>query len=243
MNIFKLSYRIVRPDDDAIYKAFGFKHHSDATQFYVHPNNQSISGTTTLCQPIGEAISLFSLLVSSVVNGNDNINGDYYSSDDGGKVFLSVVLPEDWRSNNVVEQEIYEYQAIVENSNISISAFDNLGRWIDGNMDHIHTLYKLLPCFMVLLARDCKQDFDLNALIQNYVDAPAADLFVNIHEDFYQNHKFDDYEISYTNLKGYDISDLVSFRDTYKVVTDNKNQLKMVNNEKITPFADDAFLE
>lgn len=41
MNIFKISYKIVRENNDEIYKGFGFKHHSDATQYYVHPNNQS----------------------------------------------------------------------------------------------------------------------------------------------------------------------------------------------------------
>ena len=41
MNIFKDSYKIVRENSDEIYKGFGFRHLSDATQYYVHPNNQS----------------------------------------------------------------------------------------------------------------------------------------------------------------------------------------------------------
>ncbi len=61
MNIFKISYKVVRANSDEIYKGFGFKHLSDVTQYYVHPNNQSYKGTTTLCQPIGESLILFSL--------------------------------------------------------------------------------------------------------------------------------------------------------------------------------------
>lgn len=62
MNIFKTSYKVKRNNSDEIYNGFGFRHLSDVTQYYVHPNNQSFEGTTTLCQPIGEAISLFALL-------------------------------------------------------------------------------------------------------------------------------------------------------------------------------------
>ena len=62
LNAFKVAYKVVRDNSKEIYKAFGFKHHSDVTQYYVHPDNESSSGTTTLCQPIGEAIILFTSL-------------------------------------------------------------------------------------------------------------------------------------------------------------------------------------
>ena len=153
MNIFKISYKVVRENSGEIYKGFGFKHLSNATQYYVHPNNQSASGTTTLCQPIGEALSLFSLLVSEVANGDNSIDGDYYVNDDGTQVFMSITLPDDWRQNGVVEPEIHRYEAFIDDDEITISAYDVMGRWIDGNMDHLHPLYKLLPCFCVLLAR------------------------------------------------------------------------------------------
>ena len=41
VNLFKEAYKIRRPNGKEIYKGFGFKHHSDVTQYYVHPNNQS----------------------------------------------------------------------------------------------------------------------------------------------------------------------------------------------------------
>ena len=184
MNIFKISYNVVRENSDEIYKGFGFKHHSNATQYYVHPNNQSSSGKTTLCQPIGEALSLFSMLVSEVANGDGSIEGDYYVNDDGTQVFMNITVPDDWRQNGVVEPEIHRYEALVDDDEITISAYDAMGRWIDGNMEHLHPLYKLLPCFCVLLARECRNDSDYNAALLHYTDAPAADTFVNLHEDF-----------------------------------------------------------
>ena len=72
LNVFKLSYKVVRDNSKEIYKAFGFKHLSDATQYYVHPDNQSFNGTTTLCQPIGEALMLFTTMLRACAAGEPN---------------------------------------------------------------------------------------------------------------------------------------------------------------------------
>ncbi|MCL2099089.1 MAG: AAA family ATPase [Oscillospiraceae bacterium] len=242
MNIFKISYKVVRENNDEIYKGFGFKHHSDATQYYVHPNNQSHKGTTTLCQPIGEALSLFSLLVSSVSKGDNSVEGDYFVNDSGSQVFLSIAVPDDWRSNGVVEPEIYRYEALCDDDEITIAAYDAMGRWIDGDMEHLRPLYKLLPCFCVLLARECRTDSDYNAAVLRYIDVPAADTFANLHEDFYQAHKFDDNEVIYANLSGHDIGEMLSFRDSFKVIAENMAVTKQDKEIVITPFADDAFM-
>ena len=241
MNIFKISYKVVRENSDEIYKGFGFKHHSDATQYYVHPNNQSHKGTTTLCQPIGEALSLFSLLVTSVAKGDGSIEGDYFVSDDGSRVFLDVNIPDDWRQNGVVEPEIYRYQALFYDEEITIAAYDSMGRWLDGNMEHLHPLYKLLPCFCVLFAHECRTDSDFNAALLRYTEEPAADTFVNLHEDFYQAHKFDEYEVDCANLSGFDTEEMLSFRDSFKVIAENKAAAKQEKEIIITPFAEDAF--
>lgn len=37
MNVFKVSYKVKRENSEEIYKGFGFRHLSDATQYYVHP--------------------------------------------------------------------------------------------------------------------------------------------------------------------------------------------------------------
>jgi len=242
MNIFKISYKVVRENSDEIYKGFGFKHHSDATQYYVHPSNQSSSGTTTLCQPIGEALSLFSQFVSSVSRGDSLISGDYFVNDDGSQVFMSIDIPDDWRQNEVVGKEIYRYKALCVDDELTIAAYDAMGRWIDGDMEHLRPLYKLLPCFFVLLARECRADSDFNAAVLKYAESPAADTFVNLHEDFYQAHKYDEYEIIYANLSGFDKGGMQSFRDSYKVIAENKAETNQYKEIIIRQFAEDDFL-
>jgi hypothetical protein len=244
MNIFKISYKVVRENNDEIYKGFGFKHHSDATQYYVHPDNQSYRGTTTLCQPIGEALVLFSLLCASALKNDGAVNGDYYVSDDGRQVFFEIDVPEDWRQNGVVEPGIHRYEAHLSDGEITISAYDALGRWIDGNMEHLRPLYKLLPCFCVLLARECRQNSDYNAMLINFTESPAADTFVNLHEDFYQAHKFDEYDVGYSNLSGFDHDEMLSFKESFAVITENRTQAKKETEREvvITPFSEDRFL-
>lgn len=235
MNIFKTSYKVVRENNEEIYKGFGFRHHSDATQYYVHPNNQSFKGTTTLCQPIGESLSLFSELLSSVIKGNDKVEGDYFVDDDGTQVFLRITVPADWRENGVMEANVFGYDALLQENEIIIAAYDVSGRWIDGDMSQLGPLYKLLPSFCVLLAGECRSNNDFQSLFLQYIDAPTVDTFVNLHEDFYQAHKLDAYEISYENLSGFDFSPLRSFRDSFKIIAENKMATKA---EKVTTIAE-----
>ena len=244
MNIFKISYKIVRKNNDEIYKGFGFKHHSNATQYYVHPNNQSFKGQTTLCQPIGEALVLFSLLCTSIEKGDGNVLGDYFVNDDGNQVFLRIDIPDDWRQNEVVEPNIHRYEALIENDELTIAAYDSMGRWIDGDMEHLHPLYKLLPCFCVMFARECRKNSDYGAMLLNFAENPTPDTFVNLHEDLYQAHKLDEYNVNYATLSGFDCGELLSFRESFAVIAENKSQAKKENERevKIKAFAADAFL-
>ena len=244
MNIFKISYKVVRENNDEIYRGFGFKHHSDVTQYYVHPNNQSFKGTTTLCQPIGEALVLFSLLYSSIGKGDGTVDGDYFVSDDGSQVFFQIEIPDDWWQNGIIEPNIHRYEALLNDDEITIAAYDAMGRWIDGNMEHLYPLYKLLPCFCVLLARECRQNSDYNSMLLNFTESPAADSFVNLHEDFYQTHKFDEYDVNYANLNGFDREGLLSFKESFKVIAENKAEAKkeLEKEISITAFDSDAFL-
>jgi len=243
MNIFKISFKVVRENSDEIYKGFGFKHHSDATQYYVHPNNQSHKGTTTLCQPIGEALSLCSLLVSSVAKSDGAMKGDYYVNDNGSQVLWSIRMPDDWRKNGIVAPEIHRYEAHLKDDEITIAAYDAMDRWIDGDMEHLRPLYKLLPCFCVLLVAECLVDSDYYAKLLNYVEYPAADIYVNLHEDFYQAHKFDEYDVTYANLSGFDTGELYSFRESFKVVAENREAAKNDSEVEIVQFDDGAFLD
>ncbi len=187
---------------------------------------------------------LFSLLCASIEKGDGAVNGDYFVSDDGSQVFFQIEIPDDWRQYGVVEPNIHRYEALLDDDEITIAAYDSMGRWIDGNMEHLHSLYKLLPCFCVLLARECRQDSDYSSMLLNFTASPAADSFVNLHEDFYQTHKFDEYDVNYANLNGFDYEGLLSFKESFKVIAENKAEAKkeMEKEVTITPFEGDAFL-
>jgi midasin (ATPase involved in ribosome maturation) len=66
--------------------------------------------------------------------------------------------------------------------------------------------------------------------------------FVNLHEDFYQAHKLDEYEISYANLSGFDYDGLLSFRESFGVIAENKAEAKFEREITVAPFDDTAFL-
>lgn len=235
LDLFKVSYRVVRKNSAEIYKGFGFKHLSDVTQYYVHPNNESYKGTTTLCQPIGEAIILFAGLAKG------SVFGDYYVSNDLKEVYMEIDVPSDYRENGVVAPNVFKYRAYAAYHDISVAAYDKDGKLIDGNMEHLHTLYKLLPVFMVLLAAEIENNSDYRMVMGNFVDNPVADVFVNLHEDFYQLHKTEQYTVEYRDLSGIDVSGYTSYSSSYKVIRENREQAKKQTDIPIVPFPSDAF--
>ncbi len=239
MNIFKTAYKIVRNNSNEIYKGFGFKHLSDATQYYVHPDNQSYKGTTTLCQPIGESIILFASLLSAVINGADF--GDYYVSDDRKTCYLEIDVPNDYRDNCVVKSDLYSYRAMINGNDIAIGAYNRRRRWIDGNMEHLHPMYKLLPAFCILLVQEFETNQEYRSLMEDFIENPAADTFVNLHEDFYQLHKIDNYNLSYENVNVADKEAYLSFSSSYKVIRDNKAEFENREPLLITPFKAGTF--
>ena len=222
--VFKVAYKVVRENAKEIYKGFGFQHLSDVTQYYVHPDNQSFRGTTTLCQPIGEALILFTTMLREGAAGNRI--GDYYVSTDHKTVFLRLHVPVDYRDNGVVEPLIHTYAAVLENNCIRICAYDENDLAVRGFMEHLHPLYKLLPVFMVLLAREMEMQPDFRRMMETFVENPVADLFVNLHEDFYQAHKTEDYTVFYEDILPFDTSDYTACSSQYKVIQENKRQVK-----------------
>ncbi len=241
MKVFKAAYKVVRKNSPDIYKGFGFQHLSDATQYYVHPDNQSYKGTTTLCQPIGEAVILFTTLLQSILKGEPL--GDYYMSDDRDEVFLAIKVPEEYRTNGVVADSVYEYRARAHGLQVAVGAYDQNGRWFPGDMDKLQVFYKLLPVFMVLLAREMEMNQDFRTLVDGFVDQPAADTFVNIHEDFYQNHKLDDFALDYTDLSDVDTEGMHSCSESYQVIRENKAQTGKPAKAPIVPFPGEAFTQ
>ncbi len=239
MNIFKISYKTVRPDSDEIYKGFGFRHLSDATQYYVHPDNQSYKGTTTLCQPIGEAVILFSSMLTAIMKGQGF--GDYYVSDDRQTVYLELTVPQDYHANKVVEPPVCQYRAFCQQDKLTVAAYDEQGHWIDGTADQLQPLYKLLPAFCVLLGREIETNSDYRLILDEFLDSPVADSFVNLHEDFYQLHKLDEYEFVYADLPAVDKAAYRSFSSSYQIIKHNKQAIQEKKEPVIQMFAEDLF--
>ena len=245
LNVFKTAYRVVRDNSSEIYKGFGFKHLSDVTQYYVHPDNQSYKGTTTLCQPIGEAVILFAQMLQETLNGK--VFGDYYFSDEnaedegGRSVYLTIEVPEEYRVSGVVPREIHSYDALVEDMSVSIAAYDENGNYIEGDMEHLHPLYKLLPIFLVLLGREMEDNLDFRKIMENFVENPVADRFVNLHEDFYQNHKMDEYEITYSDHDDIDLTGWHLCSASWEVMRENIKEAKKKVVNDIIQFPEDAF--
>ena len=239
MNIFKLSYKVVRENSAEIYRGFGFKHLSDATQYYVHPDNQSFDGTTTLCQPIGEALILFTSMLQATAKGTPF--GDFFVSDDRQSVFLDFSVPEDYRISGVVDRRVYRYRALSVGMEITLAAYDEKDMLIRGNMEHLHPLYKLLPSFMVLLGKEIDTNTEYRTVMDRFMESPVADVFVNLHEDFYQNHKMDEYELSYRDLSDMDTAGWHSWSESYAVIRENKAAAAAKTKSPIRQFPEDAF--
>ena len=241
MNIFKRAYKVVRENSSEIYKGFGFKHLSDATQYYVHPDNQSFKGTTTLCQPIGESVILFALMLQATAKGKTF--GDFYVSDDRKSVYLEFEIPEDYRISGVVDRRISRYRALSSGMDIKLAAYDDSGKIIPGNVEHLHPLYKLLPSFMVLLGREVDSNSEYRNVMENFMENPVADVFVNLHEDFYQNHKMDEYELEYEDISGVDTTGWHSWAESYAVIRENKEAAAKKTEDPIRRFPEDTFTE
>ncbi len=242
MNLFKIAFKVVRSNSKAIYKGFGFKHLSDATQYYVHPDNQSYKGTTTLCQPIGEAVILFSSLLSSIMNsGRKKPFGDYWVSADKDEFFLELSIPEDYRENKVLEPEIFSYKAYLKGENLTVAAYGKDGKEIYGSMEHIQLLYKLLPSFCILAAREIERNRDYRGIMEKFLASPEPDTFVNLNEDLYQIHKSDDYTLNYGNVPSINKADFTSFSSSYEIIRENKNALNKNEKVKVNRFADSEF--
>lgn len=241
MNIFKEAYKIVRENSDEIYRAFGFKHLSDATQYYVHPNNQSFNGTTTLCQPIGEAVILFARMLIEISNGNKI--GDYLISDDRQSVYVEINVPDDYRENGVVGKNVFRYRAMANGQNITIAAYNKNEILLKGDIEDLSTQYKLLPMFMVLIAADMEKDHDFWQRVDDFVMNPVVDNFVNIHEDFYQSHKSEEYNLSFADITMPKKTGFTSYSDTYEIIRQNKQKVETVEPVEVNGFGMDSFSE
>lgn len=182
----KAAYKIVRDGDNEIFKGFGFRHLSDATQYYVHPDNQSYKGTTTLCQPIGEAVMLLTDFVISITE-DAGTNGDICYSDTATQIYLDMPVQAEWHANNITS--VYRYRAMLDNSSVRVGAYDADDNYIVSNPVSFTETFKIIPVLVLLLAQKILTDNAYKNAFLGFCDFPDAATFVNIHEDFYQSYK------------------------------------------------------
>lgn len=196
----KAAYKIVRKNDSEIYKGFGFRHLSDATAYYVHRNNESFKGTTTLCQPIGEGIIFMAEYMSYFLKDPVNTSG-IVTDDKGSTIWLEMPVPDDWRASGITS--VYGYRALMDGSSlIKICPLDKDGGYIQSVPSDMEEHYKFLPVMSLLLAGLINEDDEYAALFMRFVNKPNAADFVTLHEDLYQHYKNSEYIISCRKLGG-----------------------------------------
>ena len=238
----KAAYKTVRKNDNEIYKGFGFRHLSDATSYYVHSNNESYSGTTTLCQTIGEAVILAAEYISGILN-DKNAAGEVFYSDKNDCFWIDIPVPDDYRQHGVTPA--FGYRAYSDKTSvIKICAVDRYGMYIDSNPSNMDEYNKLFAVLLILLMRFICEDDEYAAQFLKFAENPGAADFVKVHEDFYQHYKNTDYIISYRELLSVPAECPNSLRDKLKTMLENAKQ----NEEEdisvpIKPFPDGTFTE
>lgn len=234
----KAAYKIVRDGDNEIFKGFGFRHLSDATQYYVHPDNQSYKNTTTLCQPIGEAVMLLTDFVISITE-DAGTNGDICYSDTATQIYLDMPVQAEWHANNITS--VYRYRAMLDNSSVRVGAYDADDNYIVSNPVSFTETFKIIPVLVLLLAQKILTDNAYKNAFLGFCDFPDAATFVNIHEDFYQSYKNNDYQVNYIDIKNSAPSYPQSFASEFSVIQENRKSVPQANDVVITAFAADEF--
>ena len=219
MKPFKAAYKIVRENDNEIYKGFGFKHLSDATAYYVHRNNESFKGTTTLCQSIGEAVIFLAEYLSDVLKSTKT-GGEILTDSNGNTVWLDLPVRVDWRGNGVTD--VFCYRAVMDQTKyIMVCPLDQNGHYLECDLSDPEKHYPYLPVLMLILVQLINEDDDYAAMFMDFVRNPSAAEFVTLHEDLYQH--FKNYEIT---VNSYEITEppagcTVSLKDKILNIRDN----------------------
>ena len=236
--IFKDAFSIVRSQSNEIYKGFGFRHLSDATKYYVHPNNISKTGTTTLCQPIGEAVALF----CDLINGyrNNSHFGEIYFDMAYGKYFLEITIPDDWHTNEVFDKKIVRYRALIDKDDIKLAAYNQEDKCIVSVTDDYLEHYKICIAFVITLVEDFLSNVDIRNAVNDLLDNPVEERFVMLCEDFYQLNKNETQKIIYLDIKEFNTESLEKF----SLNSDNQADDIVPSAKpkpKITEFSPDGF--
>lgn len=192
--LFKAAFSLCRENSDEIYKSPGFKDHSIVTEYYVHPNNYSKTGTTTLSQPIAEGAVLFAEFLKN------NINGGLYLRDKND-FYMEFSVPEDWKNAGVFDSDISLYKVLAKDDFVMLCAYNKNNTSIKSNTDNLLEHYKICVAFAMLAARDFVENNDIRNDFQDFLKDETPGSFAVLCEDFYQTHKFSTYNVHYHDIK------------------------------------------
>lgn len=207
--IFPFSFHVQRKDNNKnyqpeIYEGFGLQHLSNTSSIYISTFNNTTN--SAVCQPIGEAITLLKRIILAIKDNNPI--AEYRESAQQDVTCLKVTIPNDFRTENVVDSNIARYELIKQYDTMQLAAYDDFGNYLEDeiatdNQIHYHPLYKLLPVFTLLLIQHKKLIPAFSNMIDQFAENPDIERFVHIHEEFYHSYKDSEYEIIYNDTSNY----------------------------------------
>lgn len=111
---------------------------------------------------------------------------------------------------------------------IQVAAYDQNGEFVQSNPNLYYECYKLLPVLMVMICHFIITNDDYANAFMEFAQSPYAELFVNVHEDFYQQYKNDEYLVTYFDIKDIPFRCTQSFKEKYANINANKNATRVV---------------
>ncbi len=232
INYFKSAFQKVRENDDVIYRGFGFKHLSDATNFYVHVNNQSFTGTTTLCQQIGEAVILGTDILKRISSKDTKIIDDvlYETEEDRQIVLISTLDPDFKKLYSIKASSI---RMAFDKITPRLAYYDKNGVIVSESKIH----GRMFMYFIGQLIYDYVFYDDMKETIIKFMTDSNAQTFVHLCEDFYQRHKFDEGdEFVYGDIDLKEFYNYVSLGDKLAIIKENNEEQNKVKDIKINTF-------
>lgn len=108
--------------DKVIYDAFGLSHKSNTSNNYISAMNTV--GSSAVCQPIGEAITLVKRFITSLDKGQSIAH--YKTNNQGTESYIEIKLPQEYRDEGIVIPDLYSYEIYRKDNKITISAYNHV---------------------------------------------------------------------------------------------------------------------
>lgn len=240
MNLFDVAYKAPRLSSTNVFSGFGFKHRSDISP-YCHALERAAEAAP-MCQAAAEGIRLLAdALAGWAKSDGKESAGDYWTAAGGSAVYLELSVPRVWRDRGVVDAEVHSYRAHVTDRKLQVNAFDRFGQSIPGNTGEVNRLYKLLPAFAVLAAREMERNPRFMEVMGKFMESPAPDLFAQLHEMLYRQCRDEEFDFAYRWFSGLDKNQSVAFSELTATFRRNRAELADAPAAPIVRFAPDEF--